>query len=203
MVDLTGSKFGKVTVTRLSHIKRYGKPHPQTKAYWACLCDCGNEKTIRGEHLTSGKINSCGCLHIGPIRHGMSKTGIYTVWASMKSRALGTDSMSEDKKKSYLDVSICKRWLLFENFYKDMGDRPSSKHEIDRIDPYGNYEPSNCRWVTHSENMLNKRKNHAFYKEFLTFDSVVSYSMYRQRVNTQGWSKIKAANTIKQKNQFC
>jgi len=63
-------------------------------------------------------------------------------------------------------ITICERWRSsFENFLADMGTKPSPKHSIDRIDNNGNYEPSNCRWVTQKEQMHNLRKN-----VFITFD---------------------------------
>jgi hypothetical protein len=58
-------------------------------------------------------------------------------------------------------VTVCESWLNdYAQFLKDMGRKPSKKHSIDRINPFGNYEPSNCRWATSKEQALNKRKNH-------------------------------------------
>lgn len=57
----------------------------------------------------------------------------------------------------YRDVSVCERWLSFDAFLADMGERPSLEHSIDRIDAAGDYEPGNCRWATWAEQMRNKR----------------------------------------------
>jgi hypothetical protein len=54
-------------------------------------------------------------------------------------------------------ITVCDRWRTFDNFYADMGNRPSSKHSLDRKDPDGNYEPDNCRWATTTQQACNKR----------------------------------------------
>jgi hypothetical protein len=56
-------------------------------------------------------------------------------------------------------IQVCERWKAFENFYEDMGDPPFKGANLDRINNDGNYEPSNCRWVTKKENQRNKRQN--------------------------------------------
>jgi hypothetical protein len=53
-------------------------------------------------------------------------------------------------------VSVCERWFDYTKFVEDMGERPDGR-QLDRIDPYGNYEPSNCRWATASEQQKNRR----------------------------------------------
>jgi hypothetical protein len=55
-------------------------------------------------------------------------------------------------------ITICERWRKFENFFADMGPRPSPAHSIDRIENNGNYEPGNCRWATAVEQNRNKRQ---------------------------------------------
>lgn len=53
-------------------------------------------------------------------------------------------------------ITVCERWLVFENFYADMGERPQGL-TLDRINSDGNYEPSNCRWATQAEQTANRR----------------------------------------------
>ena len=57
-------------------------------------------------------------------------------------------------------ISICDQWMSFEGFYNDMGEPPTSRHTLDRINSRGNYEPSNCRWATYIEQGRNRRDNH-------------------------------------------
>ena len=87
--------------------------------------------------------------------HGMEGTRIYNVWHGMKQRCDGTDKHSYNyyHKKG---ITYCPRWKYFINFYEDVKDTYADDLQLDRIDPNGNYEPSNCRWVTFTENMRNK-----------------------------------------------
>lgn len=80
------------------------------------------------------------------------------IWDAMKYRCL---KKSSDAYPSYggRGITICKEWLKFENFIKDMGLLPSSKYSLERIDNNKNYEPSNCKWATQKEQCRNKRSN--------------------------------------------
>ena len=87
----------------------------------------------------------------------MSKEPIYSSWLAMKRRCINTNN------PRYADyggrgIKICERWVdSFEKFFEDMGDTYSSGLELDRIDVNGDYEPSNCRWVTPQQNNWNTR----------------------------------------------
>ncbi len=152
-LDLSGRRFGRWTALR-----RW----PYSLG-WVCRCSC-RSKTVRivlTTNLTGGKSRSCGCLketNPAHITHGLSKTSPeYVVWKGMRARC------SNPRHKSYKDygargITVCKRWNSFENFLKDMGQRPSPAYTIDRKKNHLGYSKSNCRWATRLEQRHNRRE---------------------------------------------
>jgi len=147
--NLLGQRFGALIVISES-------PPVRKKTFWLCRCDCGNEKPMRADGLTSGRYKSCGCDG-GRFKstHGMYNTPEYRSWVAMKTRCTNPNG---DDFHLYggRGISVCERWLnSFENFYADMGSRPEGT-TLDRKDPDGNYEPGNCRWATLAEQNSNR-----------------------------------------------
>ncbi|GEM_PF-2186614 len=156
--DHTGKRFGLLVAVQIagSTAKR--------GARWLCACDCGSEKVVPAEALVAGKSKSCGCAtetfrQKHRHKHGHTRVGFasstYGSWCAMRNRC------ERPSHKQYADyggrgITICERWAEFSNFLTDMGERPANM-TLDRKDPQGNYEPSNCRWATPREQTLNQR----------------------------------------------
>lgn len=158
--DMAGMQFGALTVVRRGedHIRANGK----RVVRWECVCRCGQTRLLNRQSLKSSK--SCGCmvkelvgLHL--LKHGYarkrSKSTTYKKWESMRSRVR---SNRPHWKAAYKDrgIVVCERWDSYENFLADMGECPPGL-TLDRINPDGNYEPSNCRWATWEVQHNNKR----------------------------------------------
>lgn len=165
-INITNQRFGNLTVLRQS-------ANMNKKTAWECLCDCGNVVTVTTSNLTCNRIKSCGCMKKELLikrnsTHNQRNTHLYEVWKSIKQRCKNPQSYAY-KNYGGRGITICKEW---NNDFKAFSDwsyangyttenRTSEKTKltIDRINNDGNYEPSNCRWVTRSHQCKNKRNN--------------------------------------------
>jgi hypothetical protein len=141
-----GERFGMLVIVDRVRLGR--------KLLVRCKCDCGNTKDFELWYVETGKRASCGCIFK---RHGMFGTPEYKAWQSMRSRC-NAPGTRQYKNYGGRGIRVCESWSQsFDNFYRDMGNRPSDGHSLDRIDVNGNYEPSNCRWADSITQANNKR----------------------------------------------
>jgi hypothetical protein len=151
-----GTRFTRLTVIGLA-------PRISAHVRWYCQCDCGNITIVHGYSLRNGSTKSCRCLgDTQAIKHGHATTrGItktYQAFCNMWTRCTNSNSDFWERYGGR-GITVCERWQTFANFLEDMGESPLDR-SLDRYpNPNGNYEKSNCRWATASEQQLNKQIN--------------------------------------------
>ncbi len=157
--DISGRRFGRLSVTRQAGVGKFGK------RLWLCLCDCGKQTTIATGALTTGNTTSCGCWKLEVTgdahrTHGQSRTAEYRIWCLMRSRC-GDETNEDYPGYGGRGIKVCSEWQgSYERFIADVGKRPRPGMSINRIDNDGNYEPGNVCWSTQKEQCRNKRSNH-------------------------------------------
>lgn len=157
IIDKVGLVFDRWTIINLD---------PKTKgSKWICQCACGTIKSVKFSTLKLGKSRSCGCLRANkPRRHGhainSNTSPTYHSWRGMIQRCTNPNSISY-KNYGARGISVCERWLKFENFLEDMGERPSGL-TLERKNNDKNYNQDNCEWITWKEQQ-NHRRNTKLY----------------------------------------
>lgn len=210
-IDLTGQKFGKLTVIERVNNDKSGK------AVWRCECECGNAVKVLGKSLRTGNTQSCGCIQRKKAKarltelnktnkkHGHSHDRIYKILGYMKDRCYNPNN-------EYYHIygaegkTVCDEWLGehgAENFI-DWAEQNGYANNltIDRIDNTKGYSPENCRWVDMKTQSNNKRNNH-----FITYNGTtctmkqwaekcgINYSTLENRINKLHWSIERALTT--------
>lgn len=180
--DMTGLRFGRLQVIERAQACEARK---DKHVLWRCLCDCGNYVVVAGNDLrkSRGNTSSCGCYakEVSSKRakevfttHGKSResggkhTRIYNIWACMKQRC-ECANVPNYKYYGAKGVSVCDEWSnSFESFYNwAIANGYRDDLSIDRINPYGNYCPENCRWATAEEQACNKRSRTSRQRDFI------------------------------------
>ena len=196
LINLVGKRFNRLTV-----IKYMGK------SKWLCKCDCGNETIVDSHNLRTNHTKSCGCYNKEKFKqrfttHGLSTTRIYKIYLGIKKRCYNKN-YREFHLYGGRGIKVCQEWLDdFMSFYIWSGANGYKDDlTIDRIDVNGNYESTNCRWITQAEQNLNTRKNH-----YITYNGItmsmkqwaekcnLSYSTLQHRIY-RNWNVEKALLT--------
>ena len=200
-MDLIGQRFNKLIVVEELGLRK--RPCGKNVKLWKCLCDCGNYTVVDTSSLRRNHTKSCGCL---TLKHGLTKTRIHQIWASMRKRCHNPNT------KQYKDyggrgIGICAEWdddeNGFVNFLSWAQDNGYSDNlTLDRIDVNGNYTPENCRWATKIEQARNTR-----YNKMITYKGEtkclkewseiigINYGTLLSRLDRSKWSVEKAFET--------
>lgn len=192
---------------KINGLTMIGEPFTkEDKKRWALfLCECGNKKEIRIDRVKSGRAQYCGCHSgmggKGNLKYGICYTRLYHAWESMKRRC--TNKNSKDYKNyGGRGITICDEWKDPKAFYDwAMTNGYKENLTIDRIDNNGNYEPSNCRWVTNKVQANNKRNSRLITYEGKTQtlaqwceDLKIPYKKIHTRLR-RGWDVKRAFNS--------
>lgn len=150
-----GDKFGDWEV--LEEVERgfHGR-----QRQFQCRCVCGTERVVSVQALLYGGSKHCASCRAK--RHGHATNGKPTVeyraWHSMRQRC------NDPKIRGYKDyggrgISYDPSWEVFENFYRDMGPKPSPEHTLERKDNEAHYTKENCIWALQKDQCNNRRSN--------------------------------------------
>jgi hypothetical protein len=156
--DFAGLRFNRVTILS------YEGKNKCSQSVWKCRCDCGTLFRAIGKDVVKSHTKSCGCWQresrvITHTTHGQSKSPTWVCWVEMLKRCRNKNFVHFNHYGGR-GIKVCDRWLSYEKFIEDVGERPTKEHTLDRFpNNNGNYEPGNVRWATRLEQGANKRNN--------------------------------------------
>lgn len=206
--DLTGKRFGKLTVLGRNYEKTNGKRN------WDCVCDCGNLRVVSTGLLNNGSVRKCSlcckkaqsenAIRVSKNKHGMVNSKLWKIWYGMRARCRNP-KINGYKNYGGRGIKVCEEWDKSFVSFMEWANKNGYKEglSIDRIDPNGNYEPSNCRWVTRLEQANNKRTSFfvSYNGETHTISewsriTGINQNTLQSRIKRYGWSVERAICTI-------
>lgn len=206
-----GDRYGRLVVKDLPY--NYRSPSGQIKRKVKCVCDCGTEKDYYLDLIRRGHTKSCGCLNAEEVKrkrttHGNYGSSLYHVWNMMIQRC-SNPRCNAYSRYGGRGIKVCQEWVRsFESFNEwALSNGYIYGLTIDRIDNDGDYEPSNCRWVS-MKIQCNNRRNSRYFEingETHTLSewcelSSVEYGLVKGRLRL-GWSIEDALTTPKRKTK--
>lgn len=195
--EMKNKRFGRLLV-----VSRHGRDS-RNNATWNCLCDCGNTTIVNTADLNKHR-KSCGCFareRMAALNktHGLSHTRAFRSWTKAKQRCFDPKHVAFHKYGG-AGITMCDKWKnSFADFYSDMGEPPTPRHSLDRIENTKGYEPGNCRWASKKQQSDNSQwprlitfrgetKNLSEWARSLGMD----INSVRTRIKILGWSVERA-----------
>lgn len=180
LIDLTNKQYGNLEVNGIH--KRYKTPNGTNRILWDCTCKCGKTVIVDGASLRSGHTSSCGCLSSRTTvqdrnrTHGKSNTRLYSIWCGMHSRCYNQNRRSYHHYGAK-GITVCQEWHDYITFERwALANGYTDTLTIERLDVEGNYEPSNCCWISKSQQSDNRSTS-------------LIYSYNGKTQNLMHWSK--------------
>ena len=192
--DISGKRFERITVVDYAYTDKF------RRAMWNCVCDCGKKTIIATGSLTSGDIKSCGCFHRDAVstKDGGSLHPLWSTWCAMMARC-GNKKATSFERYGARGIFVCDEWHDFKQFLADMGDKPSEKHQLERINNDDGYYQANCKWVDIKTQARNRRStlyidHHGERKSLAEWCDLLElpYKNTWRRIKQRNWSIEKA-----------
>lgn len=154
--NLVNKRFGNLVVSEYAEKRGRGLG-------WFCKCDCGNEIVVQSGNLIAGRTKSCGCRKLlrgsrnPSYIHGRTLTPEYRAYQSAKTRCTNPNVTCFPE---YGGRGIKFLFSSFDQWFAELGPRPSPKHSVDRIKNDLSYAPGNVRWATKKEQVHNRKREY-------------------------------------------